>query len=97
VPPAPAAALAASSGGPGAYVQVSSRGSEADAQASFRQLQAKFPSQLGGQSATIRRADLGDKGVFFRAMVGPYTSAEQATTMCVNLKAAGGQCVVQRN
>jgi hypothetical protein len=96
-PAAPSATPAAAPSAGGAYVQVSSRGSEADAQASFKALQSKFPSQLGGQSATIRRADLGDKGVFFRAMVGPYPTAEQATTMCVNLKAAGGQCVVQRN
>lgn len=96
-PAAPSATPAAAPNGTGAYVQVSSRGSEADAQASFRALQAKFPSQLGGQSPVIRRADLGDKGVFFRAMVGPYATAEQATTMCVNLKAAGGACVVQRN
>jgi hypothetical protein len=95
-PAAPSANPAAASAG-GAYVQVSSRGSEADAQASFRQLQAKFPNVLGGQSPVIRRADLGDKGVFFRAMVGPYATADQATTVCVNLKAAGGQCVVQRN
>jgi hypothetical protein len=95
-PAAPSATPAAAPTGTGAYVQVSSRGSEADAQASFRALQTKFPSQLGGQSPVIRRADLGDKGVFFRALVGPY-STEQATTMCVNLKAAGGACVVQRN
>ena len=71
--------------------------SEADAQASFRALQSKYAGILGSRSAAIRRADLGDKGVFYRAMVGPFGSTEEATQFCLNLKSAGGQCVVQRN
>lgn len=82
----------------GAYaVQVTSQRSEAEAQAAFRSLQAKFPNQLGGHQPIIRRADLGAKGVYYRALVGPYASAEQAAGMCSNLKAAGGNCIVQRN
>jgi hypothetical protein len=83
--------------GGGAYVQVSSQRSEADAQASFRALQSKYGGILGSRSAAIRRADLGDKGVFYRAMVGPFASTDEATQFCLNLKSAGGQCVVQRN
>ncbi|HZS65298.1 MAG TPA: SPOR domain-containing protein [Xanthobacteraceae bacterium] len=78
-------------------VQISSQRSEAEAQSSFRSLQAKYPSVLGGQQPIIRRADLGSKGIYYRAMVGPFASLDQATEVCRNLKAAGGQCVVQRN
>ena len=78
-------------------VQVSSQRSEADAQASFKALQSKFPTVLGSQSPLIKRADLGDKGVYYRAMVGPFGSADEASQFCGNLKTAGGQCVVQRN
>lgn len=81
----------------GSYVQVSSQKTEADAQASFRALQGKYSGILGSRTALIRRADLGDKGVFYRAMVGPFASTDEATQFCVNLKSAGGQCVVQRN
>jgi hypothetical protein len=78
-------------------VQVSSQLSESDAQASFRSLQQKYPSVLGGQPMAIQRADLGDKvGVRYRVRVGPYSS-EQASELCNNLKGAGGQCVVHRN
>ena len=88
--PAPAAS--------GGYlVQVSSQRNEADAQASFRSLQGKFPDVLGSRSPVIRRADLGDKGVYYRAMVGPFGSSDEASQFCGNLKTAGGQCVVQRN
>jgi hypothetical protein len=81
----------------GYAVQVSSQRSEADAQAAFRALQAKYPNQLGSRHAMVRRADLGAKGVYYRALVGPFASAEQATSLCSSLKAAGGSCIIQRN
>jgi clan AA aspartic protease (TIGR02281 family) len=80
--------------GDGYVVHVSSRLSEEEAQSSFRDLQAKYPDLLGGRTAIIRRADLGAKGIFFRALVGPFASADQATELCSNLKAAGGSCLV---
>ena len=87
----------APSAGGGYMVQVSSQKNETDAQASFRVLQGKFPSVLGSRTALIKRADLGDKGVYYRAMVGPFGSPDEATQFCGGLKSAGGQCVVQRN
>jgi len=94
---APAAAPAASAPSSGGYaVQVSSQRSEADAQASYRALQGKFPAQLGSRQALIRRADLGDKGVYYRAVV-TVGNADEASQLCNALKAAGGQCIVQRN
>lgn len=81
----------------GYLVQVSSQRNESDAQASYRALQGKFPSVLGSRAPLIKRADLGDKGVYYRAMVGPFGSPEEASQFCGNLKTAGGQCVVQRN
>ena len=94
--PAPAAEAASPSGG-GYSVQVTSQRSEADAQSAFRALQAKFPNQLGGREPLVRRADLGAKGTYYRALVGPFASAEEAAGMCSSLKAAGGNCLVQRN
>jgi hypothetical protein len=91
------AAQAVSGGGAGYVVQVSSQRSEADAQASYKALQGKFPSVLGSRAPLIKRADLGDKGVYYRAMVGPFGSSEEAAQVCGNLKTAGGQCVVQKN
>lgn len=82
--------------GSGAYVQVSSQKTEADAKASYRALQGKYAGILGSRSATIHRADVAGKGTFYRAMVGPFGTNDEATQFCVNLKSAGGQCVVQR-
>jgi cell division septation protein DedD len=78
-------------------VQLASQKSEADAQASFRALQSKYPSVLAGRQPLIKRADLGDRGTYFRTQIGPFATADQANDLCGNLKAAGGQCIVQRN
>jgi len=78
-------------------VQLSSQKTEAEAQSSFRSLQARFPSELSGLQPIVRRADLGSKGVFYRTMVGPFASAHEASQFCASYKAAGGQCVVPNN
>lgn len=91
--PAPQAAAPANGG---YAVQVSSQRSEAEAQAAFQSLQGKFPNQLGGRQPVIRRADLGDKGIYYRAMVAVGSSGE-ASELCSSLKAAGGSCIIQRN
>ncbi|MCP9626861.1 SPOR domain-containing protein [Rhodopseudomonas palustris] len=91
----PPAETPATSGG--YVVQISSQRSEADAKASYRALQNKFPSVLGSRPPLIKRADLGSKGVYYRAMVGPFGTPDEAQQVCGNLKSAGGQCVVQRN
>ena len=81
----------------GYVVQVSAQRSEARAQASFRLMQSKYPSGFKDRSPIIKRSDLGAKGVIYRAQVGPFASAADAVQFCSGLKAAGGECVVQKN
>jgi hypothetical protein len=82
----------------GSYVvQVSSQKTEADAHTAWRQLQSRYTNVLSDAQVTFKRVDLGDRGTFYRAMVGPYANRDQAYEVCQNLKAAGGECVVQRN
>jgi cell division septation protein DedD len=92
-----AAASGAADGTAHYVVQVSSQRSEADAQASYKALQQKYASVLGGHDPIIRRADLGEKGTFYRAQVGPFATMDEATQLCNSLKSAGGQCIIQRN
>jgi hypothetical protein len=91
LPPAPA-----SGGGGGYLVQVSSQRSEGEAQSAFASLQGKFPGQLGGKQAVIRKVELGEKGTYYRAMVAAGDAA-QANQICSGIKAAGGSCLVQKN
>jgi hypothetical protein len=93
--PAPSAVSSGASGG--YLVQISSQRSEADAQASFKALQGKFPGVLGSQTPVIKRADLGDKGIYYRAMVGPFGTSDEAAQFCNSLRGAGGQCFVPKN
>ena len=86
------------SGRDGGYVvQVSSQRSEEDALASYRALQSRFPDVLGSHAPIIKRADLGDKGAFYRAVVGPFATSDEAAQFCSVLRTAGGYCIVQKN
>jgi hypothetical protein len=89
------AAILANDGG--YVVQVSAERSDAKAQASFKTLQSKYPHVLGNRSPLIRRVELGKKGIFYRAQIGPFDTVEQAKQVCARLTSAGGHCMVQKN
>jgi hypothetical protein len=84
------------SGNGGYLVQVSSQRSEADAKSSYRALQAKY-SLLKSRQPIVRKAEVGSKGTYYRAFVGPFGSAGEASQFCDQLKSAGGQCLILRN
>ena len=101
---APGSASAPSTGGSGGYlVQVSSQRSEADAQASYRALQAKYP-QLKSRQPIIRRADLGAKGTLLprhgRAVrlgrAKPTSSAPASSPPAGSALSSGTDAVVDR-
>jgi hypothetical protein len=63
--------------------------SRADALNAFAELQQKYPEVLAGMTPDVQEADLGDKGVSYRVVVGPPGSREAATSVCSQLKTAG--------
>jgi len=91
-PPATPSAAAS-----GSYlVSVTSQPSEAEAQASYRALQGKYPSVLGSQSAVVARGNAKSGAATYRA--GPsFASQAEATQFCHSYQAAGGQCWVVKN
>lgn len=74
-----------------AYVQLSSQRSEDEAQTSLRQAQSRFGNLLQGNVLEIQRADLGQKGVYYRVRL-PSGSLQEATSICASIKANGGDC-----
>jgi cell division protein FtsN len=52
-------------------------------------MQQKFASVLGNHAPSVRKADLGDKGVWYRLMVGPLETKADADQLCEQLKTAG--------
>ena len=86
----PRAAAAGSYG-----VQLASSPVEADANAAFAKLKKKYPAQLGGLTATVHKAETGDKPVY-RVRVGGMTQ-DEAKALCTQLQTAGGACLVMHN
>lgn len=91
-PAAPVTITPPPGGGGDFMVQLSASGSEAEARNSFAAASRKY-SALSGRSVDIQRADLGAKGVFYRARV-PAGSREQAAALCQQVQSQGGQCMV---
>jgi hypothetical protein len=86
--------VAVSSGGAGGWrIQLASVRSEAEASAEWKRLQARFPGVLGGLSLQVSKADLGDKGVFYRVHGGGVDEV-RARSACDQLKSQNVGCVV---
>ena len=81
--------------GGGVLVQVTAQRSEQAAESAYRGLQQRYPNILGSFQARVVRADLGEKGVYYRVRIGPFSEAD-ATRLCGDLKAAGGDCLLAR-
>jgi cell division septation protein DedD len=71
------------------FVQIAARNDQDAAMAAFASLQQKYASVLGNHSPSVRKVDLGDKGVWFRLLVGPIESKNEADQLCEQLKTAG--------
>ncbi|MCB1531026.1 MAG: SPOR domain-containing protein [Rhodospirillales bacterium] len=84
-------------GGPAAgsfYVQLGSVKSSDGAESEWKKIRAKYSSELSGYSHRVQRADLGDKGVFYRIQAGPV-SKESASSTCRSIQqVTPGGCLV---
>ncbi len=80
----------------GFVVQIASQTSQEAAEATFASLQRSYGSVLGGLEPNIQRADLGEKGIYYRVRVGPWAERADAVNVCEALQAAGGDCFVAR-
>jgi SPOR domain len=61
---------------------------------SWAELQATYPSQLGGKSLVVKQVDLGEQGTFSRVLAAPFTSSESAEKICEELKDLGQYCAI---
>lgn len=77
-------------------VQVASTRSEADARAVWSTLKGKFPTLVSGTYADVKRADLGDKGIYYRTRVAGISDKSAAQSLCTSFKAAGQACFVTK-
>jgi len=88
--PAPAAASG------GAYVvQIMALREEGAAKTAWATLQKKHPAILGGHALDIEKADLGDKGTYYRVRAAGFETKADAQSACSSLKSAGQDCLVK--
>lgn len=76
-------------------VQVGAFGSDAEANTFYDRLTDRYATLMSGKRPDIQVADLGDRGVFHRLRVGPFSSSDAASNWCAQLKAAGQDCLVR--
>jgi cell division protein FtsN len=89
----PAKAPAAASAAGGAYLlQIGAYKSQSDADAAWKTYQAKHAALLSGFGPNVQKADLGDKGVWYRLRVGSFADKGAAAALCDRLKTEGAAC-----
>lgn len=80
----------------GAYlVQVGAFRSDDEANAMWTRMEGKLGDYMSGKAPDVERADLGEKGVYYRLRIGPFASADDARTYCEGLKTRGQDCLVK--
>jgi cell division septation protein DedD len=95
VPPAqPAPPKPAIAGGP--RLQLGSVRSEDAAHQEWERIKRKNADLLGTLSATPIRADLGDKGIYYRIQTGPVSDAAAAERICSELRQRSIGCIIAR-
>ena len=91
VPAKPAAAKAA-----GPRLQLASVRSEEAARQEWERIKHKNADLLGSLSASPIRADLGDRGIYYRVQTGPVADPASAERICSELKQRKIECIIAR-
>jgi len=76
----------------GIWVQLASLRDEKGAASEWSRLSKKYPAALKGMEPKVDKADLGEKGIWFRLRAGPYADKAAAEQACKSLLAAGQAC-----
>lgn len=99
VPTAPAKSLesmvAALSGD--YLIQIAALRSQEAAEGEWARISGRHPDLLGAYTSKIVRADLGERGIFYRLRAGPLTDRPAAEKLCESLAAQNVGCLVVRN
>lgn len=77
-------------------VQLAAARSEDQAMGEWNRVKGKHEQMFAGMTPSVVRADLGERGVFFRLRAGPLPDRASADAMCTALKAENEACIVVR-
>ena len=90
------AAPAAGTAGNGYRVQLAAVRSNKDARREWTRLRTRHSDLLGRLRHSVVRADLGDKGIYYRLRAGPLENKAAARTLCGKLTKIKVGCLVVR-
>jgi hypothetical protein len=79
------------------FVQLASVKSDEGARKEWLRLKKAHPELFGDLEPAVQRADLGDRGIFYRIRTGPFPNRATAQDMCAQIKAAKLGCLVVRD
>ncbi|CAA7627984.1 conserved exported hypothetical protein [Candidatus Terasakiella magnetica] len=93
-PPPVNTAVTKAASGPGNSLGalLGSAKSEDAARKTWDGIKAKFPEELGAMSAAFPKVEMGEKGVRWRVVAGPFSSAADTRKMCKMLKLHRQSC-----
>ena len=92
----PGSAKPAAAQAPGTRLQLGSVRSEDAARQEWERIKRKNSDLLGSLSATPIRADLGDKGIYYRIQTVPLADPAAAARICGELKQRSIGCIIAR-
>jgi hypothetical protein len=82
--------------GAGPRLQLGSLRSEEEARQEWERIKHKNADLLGSLSANSIRADLGDKGIYYRLQTAPVADQAAAERICAELKQRSIGCIIAR-
>lgn len=74
------------------FLQIGAYRSETEAMTAWKTYQSKHAALLSGFGPDVQKADLGDKGVWYRLRIATAADKDAAVALCDRLKAQNGAC-----
>lgn len=75
-------------------IQLASFKAKSDAEKEWSKLSKKFPKHVGSYEKYIVAKDIEGKGIFYRLLIGPFDTKEEATKTCNSIKQSGVNCFI---
>lgn len=79
-----------------AKIQLGAYRSEKEARDSWNKIKAKH-GELAGKTPIVVKADLGEKGIYYRLRASGFASPAEAKSLCAALSAKGQACILPAN
>lgn len=76
-------------------IQIAAFRDQVQAAAGFARLRSAYPDLVSGLTPDVERADLGDRGIYYRLRLGAFETKDAAAALCTRLKGRGQDCIVK--